>query len=200
MTVFTGIASAVPVFLQVNRKKGGKGAGGTDVQFRTGRHQHDRWNHRNHRRGQGRDPRLGSRAESTYGTSSSRFSPTIRAVVFEALQKAGVAAVHIDFDGCGDEGTIDSVSCPRWSWRHRHSRNRGRRWPCRILRHRYPKHHEPGERRRRGRLRYPDASIMMDGKTTTVRSANSASTSPAGTISYEHHERYTEVETFGLEL
>jgi hypothetical protein len=33
-----------------------------------------------------------------------------KAVLFDALQKAGISAVHVDFDGCDDSGQIEGVT------------------------------------------------------------------------------------------
>ena len=33
-----------------------------------------------------------------------------KTVLFDALQKAGISAVHVEFDGCGDDGQIEGVT------------------------------------------------------------------------------------------
>jgi len=33
-----------------------------------------------------------------------------KAVLFDALQKAGISVVHVEFDGCGDDGQIEGVT------------------------------------------------------------------------------------------
>ena len=33
-----------------------------------------------------------------------------KTVLFDALQKAGISAVHVEFDGCGDSGQIEGVT------------------------------------------------------------------------------------------
>src|SRR5262249_17261999 len=36
-----------------------------------------------------------------------------KAVLFDALQKAGISVVHVDFDGCDDSGQIEGVTAMR---------------------------------------------------------------------------------------
>jgi hypothetical protein len=116
-------------------------------------------------------------------------------LIFAALADLGIHRVTIDYDGSGDSGQIDSIEAWNaanekiplpsirkvYSWR--------RRTPAILS--------TPSAWRQRSRS--SPGTIFMTittaGRTTTAPSAPSSFDVPARTITLEHNERYTQLNT-----
>ena len=123
-----------------------------------------------------------------------------KAIVFAALAEAGIHKVTVEYDGGGDSGQIEDVAA----------------WNAADEKIPFPSDRKiqllsenPGSSPRpsrtledSGRTLSPGtiSKSIPAGKTTTALSAPSSSTFPARTITLEHNERYTEVNTTSHEF
>ena len=122
-----------------------------------------------------------------------------KSVVFEALRKAAIVTVHIEFDGSGDEGTIDGVTA-----RDAHgdiaipefSVDVGHAGSCGTVTRSTMKLAGAVEE-----VVYDILTIHHDGWEINDGAFGELTFDvSAGTITYEHHSRFTETETFSFEL
>ena len=122
-----------------------------------------------------------------------------KAIVFAALAEAGIHKVTVEYDGGGDSGQIEDVA----AW------NAGDEkipFPSDVkiqLVSENPDHPLP-EQSFEAAVEHPLPGIISKsipaGKTTTAPSAPLSSMSPARTVTLEHNERYTEVNTTNHEF